>query len=60
MKEEVWKNVDKYYEDLIVKPGPEYIKIIEASREAGFPPINVSSNLGKFLELCVRFQRAQL
>jgi len=59
MKEEVWQNVDKYYEDLIVKPSPKYYKIIEASREAGFPPISVSSNLGKFLELCVRFQKAQ-
>jgi predicted O-methyltransferase YrrM len=59
MKEEVWQNVDRYYEDLIVKPDPEYYKIIEASREAGFPPISVSSNLGKFLELCVRFQKAQ-
>jgi predicted O-methyltransferase YrrM len=59
MKEEVWQNVDRYYEDLIVKPSPEYNKIVEASREAGFPPISVSSNLGKFLELCVRFQKAQ-
>jgi predicted O-methyltransferase YrrM len=59
MKEELWQNVDRYYEDLIVKPDPEYYKIIEASREAGFPPISVSSNLGKFLELCVRFQKAQ-
>ena len=59
MNEEVWQDVDRYYEDLIVKPGPEYDKIIETSLEAGFPPINISSSLGKFLELCVRFQKAQ-
>ena len=58
MKQEIWTAVDSYYEDLMIRPDPRFNKIIEASNEAGLPPISITSNLGKFLELLVRFQGA--
>lgn len=58
MNQEIWTAVDSYYEDLMIRPDPRFNKIIEASNEAGLPPISITSNLGKFLELLVRFQGA--
>jgi len=58
MKQEIWTAVDSYYEDLMIRPDPGYNKIIEASNKAGLPPISITSSLGKFLELLVRFQGA--
>ena len=58
MKQEIWTAVDSYYEDLMIRPDPRFNKIVEASNEAGLPPISITSNLGKFLELLVRFQGA--
>lgn len=58
MKQEIWTVVDSYYEDLMIRPDPRFNKIIEASNEAGLPPISITSSLGKFLELLVRFQGA--
>ena len=59
MKQEIWTAVDSYYEDLMIRPDPRFNKIIEASNEAGLPPISVTSSLGKLLELLVRFQGAR-
>ena len=58
MNQEIWTAVDSYYEDLMIRPDPRFNKIIEASNEAGLPPISITSNLGKLLELLVRFQGA--
>ena len=58
MNQEIWSDVDSYYEKLIVRPDPRFNKIIEASLEAGLPSINITSSLGKLLELLVRFQGA--
>lgn len=58
MKQEIWTAVDSYYEDLMIRPDPRFNKIVEASNEAGLPLISITSNLGKFLELLVRFQGA--
>jgi len=55
MKQEIWTAVDSYYEDLMVRSDPRFSKIIEASNEAGLPPISITSSLGKLLELLVRF-----
>ena len=58
MNQEIWTAVDSYYEDLMIRPDPRFNKIVEASNEAGLPLISITSNLGKFLELLVRFQGA--
>lgn len=58
MDQEIWSDVDNYYEELIVRPDPRFNKIIEASLKAGLPSINITSSLGKLLELLVRFQGA--
>jgi len=58
MKQEIWTAVDSYYEDLMIRPDPRFNKIIEVSNEVGLPPISITSSLGKFLELLVRFQGA--
>jgi predicted O-methyltransferase YrrM len=55
MNQEIWTAVDSYYEDLMVRSDPRFNKIIEASNEAGLPPISITSSLGKLLELMVRF-----
>jgi len=59
MNQEIWTAVDSYYEDLMVRSDPRFNKIIEASNEAGLPPISIPANLGKLLELLVRFQGAR-
>ena len=59
MKQEIWAAVDSYYEDLMVRSDPRFNKIIEASNEAGLPPISITSSLGKLLELLVRFLGAR-
>ncbi len=59
MKQELWTAVDSYYEDLMVRSDPRFNKIIEASNEAGLPPISITSSLGKLLELLVRFLGAR-
>jgi predicted O-methyltransferase YrrM len=59
MNQEIWTAVDSYYEDLMVRSDPRFNKIIEASNEAGLPPISITANLGKLLELLVRFQGAR-
>ncbi len=60
MNQEIWTAVDSYYENLMVRPDPRFKKIIEASNEAGLPPISITSSLGKLLELLVRFLGARL
>ena len=59
MNQEIWTAVDSYYEGLMVRSNPRFNKIIESSNEAGLPPIRITSSLGKFLELLVRFQGAR-
>ncbi|MCK4489269.1 MAG: O-methyltransferase, partial [Anaerolineales bacterium] len=59
MNQEIWTAVDSYYEDLMVRSDPRFNKIIEASKEAGLPPISITANLGKLLELLVRFLGAR-
>ncbi len=59
MNKETWTAVDKYYEDLIIKPDPRFEMILEASRNAGFPTIQIPASLGAFLELLVRGMQAK-
>ena len=60
MVKEIWSAVDRYHEDLIIKPDPRFQKIIEKTLEAGLPPHHVPPSLGAYLELMVRALDAKL
>ena len=59
MNKETWTAVDKYYEDLIIKPDPRFQKILESSEQEGLPTIQIPASLGAFLELLVRGMQAK-
>ena len=54
MSKEIWTAVERYHEDLIIKPDPRFQEIIKRTLEAGLPPLHVPPSLGAFLELMVR------
>jgi len=54
MKRETWVAVDHYYLNLLSKPDPRFEGILQSSREAGLPPINITASQGCFLEILVR------
>jgi predicted O-methyltransferase YrrM len=51
MSPEQWSAVDSYINDLFVRPDAALIAAIEAGVAANLPPINVTSNQGKMLQL---------
>jgi predicted O-methyltransferase YrrM len=53
MSKEIWTEVDRYYEDLIIRPDPRFQQIIENSLKARLPAIHIPSSLGALLELLV-------
>ncbi len=53
--EQLWTEVEQYFDQVLVKPDAEFANILSASKEAGLPAINVSAAQGKLLELFVRF-----
>ncbi len=53
MTQEQWTAVDRYLNDLLVPSDPVLQAALEASADAGFPPINVAPNQGKLLHLLV-------
>jgi predicted O-methyltransferase YrrM len=57
--EQIWADVENYYDQLIVKPELEFANILAASKEAGVPAIHVNAGQGKLLELFVRFLKAR-
>jgi predicted O-methyltransferase YrrM len=57
--EERWTEVDHYYAGLLAPADPALEAALEASREAGLPPINVAPNQGKLLQLLARLQGAR-
>ena len=59
MSKEIWTAVDRYYEDLIIKPDSRFQQIIENSLKAGLPAIHIPSSLGALLELLVIGLRAK-
>jgi len=59
MNRETWTTVDRYLADLFVPPDPALDAALEASTAAGLPPINVSPNQGKLLQLLARIQGAR-
>jgi len=58
MNLEQWTAVDRYLADLLVPADPILEAALQASAEAGLPPIHVAPNQGKFLQLLVSLQGA--
>ena len=59
MTHEQWSAVDRYLDDLFVRPDPVLAAALEVSAAAGLPPINVSPTQGKLLHLLARVQGAR-
>jgi predicted O-methyltransferase YrrM len=59
MTQEIWSAVDRYINDLLVAPDPALAAALQASQEAGLPPINVAPNQGKLLMLLAQLQGAR-
>jgi predicted O-methyltransferase YrrM len=59
MNQETWTAVDHYIADLFEPADPVLEAALAASAAAGLPPINVSQNQGKLLQLLTRLQRAR-
>ncbi len=59
MTQEKWTAVDGYITDLLVPTDPALAAALQASAAAGLPPINVTPNQGKLLQLLARAQGAR-
>jgi predicted O-methyltransferase YrrM len=59
MAQDQWTAVDRYLTDLFVPPDPALEAALRASAAAGLPPINVSPNQGKLLQLLARVRGAR-
>jgi predicted O-methyltransferase YrrM len=55
---DLWAAVDRYLNDLLVRPDDALNAALRASTEAGLPNIHVAPNQGKFLHLLARTIRA--
>ncbi len=56
---ELWTAVDRYICDRLLPPDPVLDAALAAADAAGMPPIAVTANEGKLLELLVRIQGAR-
>jgi predicted O-methyltransferase YrrM len=54
MTQQLWTSVDAYYTDALVKPDEALDAALRDSDAAGLPPINVTPNQGKLLNLMAR------
>jgi predicted O-methyltransferase YrrM len=59
MTQELWSAVDRYICDRLLDDDPVLDAALAASDAAGLPPIAVTANQGRMLELLVRIHRAQ-
>lgn len=59
MTQETWTAVDRYICENMVPPDPALDAALEASAQAGLPPINVAPNQGKLLMLLAQMQGAR-
>jgi predicted O-methyltransferase YrrM len=59
MTEQTWTAVDRYLDDLLVGHDAALEAALQASVEAGLPPINVAPTQGKLLYLLARIRRAR-
>jgi predicted O-methyltransferase YrrM len=59
MSQELWTAVDRYISDLLVTADAGLDAAQRASDAAGLPPISVTPNLGKLLQILARLQGAR-
>ncbi|MGH2879049.1 MAG: O-methyltransferase [Solirubrobacteraceae bacterium] len=59
MSQELWSSVDSYICEHLLAPDPILNATVAASEAAGMPPIAVTANQGKLLELLVRIHGAR-
>ena len=59
MNQELWTDVDHYFNDLLVPPDPALDAALVDNAAAGLPAIDVSPTQGKLLNLLARMQRSQ-
>jgi predicted O-methyltransferase YrrM len=59
MSQTQWIAVDRYFSDQLVPHDPALEAALKASADAGLPPINVSPNQGRLLQLLARMQGAR-
>ncbi len=59
MDDSLWCRVERYHQDLLVGVDPDLEQIVQDSRRAGLPEIQVTSVQGKFLEIMARLLRSQ-
>jgi predicted O-methyltransferase YrrM len=59
MTQELWSNVDDYIVEHLIEPDPVLDAALADSAAAGLPPIAVTSNLGKLLQLVLRLAGAR-
>jgi predicted O-methyltransferase YrrM len=59
MTQEAWRDVDRYLTELVVKPDAALSDALEASTEAGLPPIEVAPTHAKLLHLLARMTGAR-
>jgi predicted O-methyltransferase YrrM len=59
MHQEQWTAVDRYFADHLVQSDPVLVAALEANVAAGLPPIDVTPNQGKLLQLLAQLCRAR-
>jgi predicted O-methyltransferase YrrM len=59
MSQQLWSTVDAYICEHLLEPDPVLDAAVRASEAAGLPPIAVTANQGKLLELLVRIHGAR-
>jgi len=59
MSQQHWTEVERYLNDRLIPGDPVLDAVLEANAAAGLPPIDVSSNEGKLLQLLAQLCRAQ-
>jgi len=57
--QEIWNTVDRYITDTLVGSDPVLDAALQASADAGLPPIAVTANQGKLLHLLALVSRAR-
>jgi len=59
MSKEIFKNVDEYINELFVKEDQALLNATASVQDAGIPPISISANQGKFLQLLAKLVNAK-
>jgi predicted O-methyltransferase YrrM len=59
MSEQLWRQVDEYVEQRLVPADPVLAAALQASADAGLPPIALTPALGKLLHLIARIHGAR-